>query len=179
MRNASRAVLTLVLALAAPSVSGAQTAASPAAPAAPATAAAAASNFAGTWVLDPAQSDQGQQMIPTKLNLTITQSPKEMVVVRAQATQMGESNATLKYALDGTTSVNELPVGDNTVKVSTVVSWEGESAVFKNTLTIQGNEVQQTDKWTLADGGKKLLVNRSFNFGGQESAFKLTLVKQP
>jgi hypothetical protein len=130
-------------------------------------------------VLDPAQSDQGQQMTPTKLNLTITQSPKELVVVRAQATQMGESNATLKYALDGTTSVNELPVGDNTVKVSTVVGWEGESAVFKNTLTIQGNEVQQTDKWTLADGGKKLVINRNFNFGGQETSFKLTLAKQP
>ena len=135
--------------------------------------------FAGTWALDPAQSDQGQQMIPTKLNLTITQSANELVAARAQATQMGESNATLKYALDGTTSVNELPVGDNTVKVSTVVNWEGESAIFKNTLTIQGNEVQQTDKWTLADGGKKLLINRSFNFGGQESSFKLTLVKQP
>jgi hypothetical protein len=164
MRTASRAVLTLVLALAAPSLARAQ---------------GAHPSFAGSWALDPAQSDQGQQMMPTKLNLTITQSPKELVVVRAQTTQMGESNATLKYALDGTTSVNELAMGGNTVKISTVVAWAADTAVFKNTLNIQGNDVQQTDKWTLADGGKKLLVARSFNFGGQETSFKLTLVKQP
>ncbi|MEO6529216.1 MAG: hypothetical protein ABIP93_21530 [Gemmatimonadaceae bacterium] len=165
MRTASRAMLALVLALAGPSMSTAQATAHP--------------SLAGSWVLDPAQSDQGQQMMPTKLNLTITQSAKELVVMRAQTTQMGESNATLKYALDGTTSVNEIPMGGNAVKISTVVSWEGETTVFKNTLDIQGNEVQQMDKWTLADGGKKLLVVRNINFGGQETTFKLTLVKQP
>jgi hypothetical protein len=164
MRTASLAVLTLALALAAPTASKAQ---------------AAHPSFAGSWAMDPAQSDQGQQMMPTKLNYTITQSPKELVVVRAQTTQMGESNATLKYALDGTTSVNEIPMGGNAVKISTVVGWAADTAVFKNTLNIQGNEVQQTDKWSLADGGKKMLVNRSFNFGGQETSFKLTLVKQP
>jgi hypothetical protein len=165
MRTATRAALTLALALVAPSISGAQAAAHP--------------SFAGTWVLDPAQSDQGQQMTPTKLNLTITQSPKELVVVRAQTTRMGESNATLKYALDGTPSVNELPIGGNTAKISTVVSWASDTAVFANTFNMQGNDVQQTDRWALADAGKKLVLVRNFNFNGQSTSYKLTLVKQP
>ena len=85
MRTASRAALVLAFALAAPSMSHAQ---------------AAHPSFAGSWSLDPAQSDAGQ-MAPTRLNLKITQSANELVVDRDQATQMGDSKVTLKYALDG------------------------------------------------------------------------------
>ena len=163
MRIASRAALMLVVALAAPAVSRAQAAAHP--------------NFAGSWKLDPAQSEAGQ-FTPTKLELTVTQTPAEMVLVRAQTTQMGESNTTLKYALDGSPSVNEINMGGNAMKVSTVVTWEGQSPVFTSALKFGDNDVQQVDKWTLAEGGKKLLVTRSLNAGGQEMSTKLVLVKQ-
>jgi hypothetical protein len=166
MRIVSRAALTLALALAAPSISHAQAAA------------AAHPSFAGNWALDPAQSEAGQ-MTPTRLNLKITQSANELVVDRDQATQMGESKVTLKYALDGSPSPNEIPIGGNTVKVSTVVTWEGQTPVFTSALKFGDNDVQQVDKWTLAEGGKKLLVSRSFNAGGQEMSSKLVLVKQP
>ncbi|MDB4881704.1 MAG: hypothetical protein JWL95_470 [Gemmatimonadetes bacterium] len=167
MRTVSGAVLTLVLAVAtvgAPSASIAQAVAHP--------------SFAGSWLLDSAQSDHAQ-MAPTKLSLAVTQSPTELVVVRAQTTQMGESNATLKYALDGSTSVNELPMGGNTLKISTVITWEGPTPVFTNSLTVNGTDVQQVDRWTLADGGKKLIIARVFNLGGETTSFKLVLLKQP
>jgi hypothetical protein len=163
MRTVSRAALVLAFALAAPSVSRAQ---------------AAHPSFAGSWALDPAQSDAGQ-MAPTRLNLKIAQSANELVVDRDQATQMGDSKVTLKYALDGSPSSNEIPIGGNAVKVSTVVTWEGENPVFTSALKFGDTDVKQVDKWTLAEGGKKLLVSRSFNAGGQEMSSKLVLVKQP
>jgi hypothetical protein len=163
MQFASRAAFVLAFALAAPSVSRAQ---------------AAHPSFAGSWALDPAQSDAGQ-MVPTKLTYKITQSPNEMVVDRDQSTQMGDSKVTLKYALDGSPSSNEISVGGNTVKVSTVVTWESDNPVFTSALKFGETDVQQVDKWMLADGGKKLLVSRNFNMGGQQMSSKLVLVKQP
>jgi hypothetical protein len=164
MRTVSRGVLMLALALVVPAASRAQ--------------AVKHADFSGSWVLDPAQSEAGQ-MMPTKLNYKITQSGNELVVERAQTTQMGESNATLKYALDGTTSQNNLTLGGNTVNVATVVTWEGDSPVFTNALKFGDTDVKQVDKWTLSDGGKKLHLTRNFNAGGQEMSSKLVLVKQP
>jgi hypothetical protein len=34
------------------------------------------------------------------------------------------------------------------------------------------------DLWALSDGGKKLLVTRTFNRDGQDTTLKLVLVKQ-
>jgi hypothetical protein len=92
---------------------------------------------------------------------------------------MGETTAILKYALDGTTSVNEIAFGGNTAKISTVVTWEGDSPVFTSTFTVQDTDVHSADKWTLTDGGKKMTVTRAVNVGGQQMASKLVLVKQP
>ena len=160
MRMVSTALLALVLAL--PSLASAQAAARP--------------DFSGSWTFDPAQSDQGQ-MVPQKLSQTITQTANGLVVDRTQTNQMGEVKATLKYSLDGSPSVNELNFGGNAVQVTTVVSWDGSSPVFTNTLKFGDNEIKQVDRWTLADGGKKLEVLRTFNRDGQETRTKLVLVK--
>jgi hypothetical protein len=161
MRTISRAVFALALVLAVPAVSRAQ---------------AARPDFSGTWALDPAQSDQGQ-MVPSKLTQTVTQSPTEFLVDRAQTTQMGETSVKLKYAFTGT-STNEINIGGNPVQIPTVVTWEGDSPVFTSALKFGDAEIKQVDKWTLSDGGKKLTVNRSFDRGGEVTALKLVLVKQ-
>jgi hypothetical protein len=163
MRILSRGALALVLALAAPAASRAQ-------------AAAAHPDFSGSYAFDPAQSDQGP-MVPSKLTQKITQTPTDFLVERTQTTQMGETSVKLKYAFTGT-SVNELNIGGNPVQVSTVVTWEADSPVFTSTLKFGDAEIKQVDKWTLSDGGKKLIVNRSFDRGGEVMANKMVLVKQ-
>jgi len=40
------------------------------------------------------------------------------------------------------------------------------------------NDAQSVEKWSLADGGKKLNIERKISAGGQEFANKLVLVKQ-
>jgi hypothetical protein len=116
-------------------------------------------------------------MVPSKMTQTITQTPTEFVVDRAQTSQMGESTVKLKYAFTGT-SVNELPIGGNPVQISTVVTWEGDSPVFTSALKFGDAEIKQVDKWTLSDAGKKLTINRSFDRAGEVMTLKLVLVKQ-
>jgi hypothetical protein len=137
--------------------------------------AAAKPDFSGTWVMDTAQSDKGQ-MIPSKMTLKITQTPKEITVDRQQTTQMGDMTSTMKYATDGSPSKNQLNMGGNAVDVSTVVTWDGATPVFTSQMNFGGQDAQSVEKWSLA--GKNLTVNRQVSFGGQEFSSKLVLVKQ-
>jgi hypothetical protein len=161
MRKVSSALLLTLLAIA-PAVARAQATAHP--------------DYSGTYVLDPAQSDG--QMVPQKMTLKITQTAAGLTVDRTQTNQMGESTSQMKYTLDGAASKNTLNMGGNAVDVSTVVSWEGASAVLTSAMKFGDNDAQSVEKWSLADGGKKLNIERKVNAGGQEFANKLVLLKQ-
>ena len=84
----------------------------------------------------------------------------------------------MKYALDGSASKNTINMGGNPVDVSTVVTWEGASPVLTSSMQAGGNEAQIVEKWSLADGGKKLTLDRKISAGGQEFTNKLVLMKQ-
>ncbi|PYP79931.1 MAG: hypothetical protein DMD35_06320 [Gemmatimonadetes bacterium] len=160
MRKLSSALLLSLLAVA-PAVARAQ---------------AAHPDYSGTYVLDPAQSEG--QMVPTKMTLKIAQTPAGLTLDRTQTNQMGESTAQLKYTLDGSPSKNTLNMGGNSVDVSTVVTWEGASPVLTSAMKFGDNDAQSVEKWSLADGGKKLTIDRKVSVGGQEFTNKLVLVKQ-
>jgi hypothetical protein len=161
MRKVSSALLLTLLAIA-PAVAHAQ------APARP--------DYSGTYVLDPALSEG--QMVPQKMTLKITQAPTGLTLDRTQTNQMGESTSQMKYALDGTASKNTITMGGNAVDVSTVVTWEGESPVLTSAMKFGDNDAQSVEKWSLADAGKKLTIERKVSVGGQEFTNKIVLVKQ-
>jgi len=160
MRKVSSALLLTLIALA-PAAARAQ---------------AAHPDYSGSYVLDPAQSEG--QMVPQKMTLKITQAPTGLTVDRTQTTQMGESTSQMKYAIDGTASKNTITMGGNAVDVSTVVTWEGDSPVLTSAMKFGENDAQSIEKWSLADGGKKLTIDRKISAGGQEFGNKLVLVKQ-
>ena len=160
MRKVSSALLLTLLAIA-PAVARAQ---------------ATHPDYSGTYVLDPAQSEG--QMVPQKMTLKITQTAAGLTVDRTQTNQMGESTSQMKYALDGSASKNTLNMGGNPVDVSTVVTWEATSPVLTSSMKFGENDAQSVEKWSLADGGKKLNIDRKISAGGQEFANKLVLVKQ-
>ena len=162
MRKVSSALLLTLLAVA-PAVAGAQ-------------AAATRPDYSGTYVLDPAQSEG--QMVPQKMTLKIAQAATGHTVDRTITGQMGETTSQVKYALDGSTSKNTINMGPNPVEVSTVVAWEGDSPVLTSSMQAGGGDAQIVEKWSLADAGKKLTVDRKISAGGQEFTNKLVLVKQ-
>jgi len=161
MRKVSSALLFTLLAVA-PVVAGAQAAARP--------------DYSGTYVLDPAQSEG--QMVPQKMTLKIAQAPAGLTVDRTITGDQGETTSQVKYALDGSTSKNTVTMGPNSVDVSTVVTWEGASPVLTSMMQAAGGEAQIVEKWSLADGGKKLTLDRKISAGGQDFANKLVFVKQ-
>jgi len=160
MRKVSSALLLTLLAVA-PAVARAQ---------------AAHPDYSGTYVLDPAQSEG--QMLPSKMTLKITQTAAGITLDRTMTNQMGESTSQMKYALDGSASKNTLNMGGNPVDVSTIVTWEGASPVLTSSMKFGDNDAQSVEKWSLADDGKKLNIDRKISAGGQEFTNKLVLVKQ-
>jgi hypothetical protein len=134
-------------------------------------------NFAGTFVMDPAQSDQGQG-VPVSLTMQITQTANQFVVTRTQNGGAGDLTAVLTYALDGSTSRNEFKVGENPVNVATVITWDGASPTLSSSLKVGEADVMQIDKWSMIEDGKKLLINRTLGMGGQSINVKLMLVKK-
>jgi len=164
MRKVSSALLLTLLAVA-PAIAGAQATQAPARP-----------DFSGTYVLDSAQSEG--QMVPPKMTLKIAQAPAGLTVDRTITGPNGETTSQVKYALDGSASKNTINMGGNPVDISTVVTWEGQSPVLTSSMQAGGNDAQIIEKWSLADGGKKLTLDRKISAGGQEFANKLVLVKQ-
>jgi hypothetical protein len=148
-----------------------------AAPAPAAGTSAAHLDFSGTWVLDTARTEKGQ-MVPTQMTLKIAQTPTGITVDRDQTNQMGQSTASLKYALDGTASTNQLNFGGNPVDISTVVTWEGESPVLTSEMKFGDNDAHSVEKWSLGDAGKSLTIDRKVDVGGQSFSSKLVLTKQ-
>ncbi|MEO7455839.1 MAG: hypothetical protein ABIY52_06210 [Gemmatimonadaceae bacterium] len=134
-------------------------------------------DYSGAFTLDPAQSEQSP-LVPPKLIYHIKLAGTGMVVERTQASPAGDMQTTLRYTLDGNASVNEYPVGGNVAKVSTVVTWDHESLVLSSVVPIGDNRIEQVDKWTLLDGGKKLQIERSVNNGQQTMTGKMLLVRQ-
>ena len=164
MRKVSSALLVTLLAVA-PAIAGAQATQAPARP-----------DYSGTYVLDPAQSEG--QMVPQKMTLKIAQAPAGPTVERTIMGDQGERTTEAKYALNGSTSKNTINMGETPVEISTVVSWDSTSPVLTSSMQAGGNEAKIVEKWSLADAGKKLTVDRKINAGGQEFTNKLVLVKQ-
>ena len=103
----------------------------------------APANFAGKWTLIPDPNAAAGGPGGLGTEATITQDASTLSITRT--TQMG--TFTSNYKLDGSES--------------------------RNTLTIQGNSIDQlsTTKW---DGGK-LLVNTKMDFGGNIAELKMVM----
>jgi len=104
-------------------------------------------NFAGKWTLIPDPNAAAGGPGGLGMEATITQDASTLSITRT--TQMG--TFTSNYKLDGSES--------------------------RNTLTIQGNSIDQlsTTKW---DGGK-LLVNTKMDFGGNVAEIKMVMSLDP
>jgi len=131
-------------------------------------------NFAGKWVLDPAQSQMGGGPgggapggAPPGGGApgggggrggfgagpqTITQTAAELVVERT----MGETVQKTVYKLDGSPSVNETRGGQST----SVAKWDGAKLVVTTKAETQRGPTETTETWSLASDGS-LVIERT------------------
>jgi hypothetical protein len=132
----------------------------------------AAADFSGTWVLDPAKSDQNQMTgrgggraggpggsgggagagsgTPQEVTMTITMSPTEMTISRTTGGGAGET----KYMLDGKENTATTRGGE--LKYKAV--WDGGNLTISGTRTSQRGESPMKEVYSLSADGKVLTV---------------------
>ena len=134
-------------------------------------------DLSGTWVMDPAKSEQGP-LTPQAMTYTVKQSGNTLVVGRNVTTQQSASSSTLTYGLDGKVWKNTFTQDGIEIHASSTLSWDGPTLVIHTTLQLPDQSTDQTDRWTLGPDGKTLLVSRHVEVTGQELNGKLTFVRK-
>jgi hypothetical protein len=124
-------------------------------------------DFTGKWVLDPA-SAQGP-MVPTSMTINVVQNTK--------TTTMGDQKANQTVNLDGTPSKNTIAAPGMDLELTSTSAWDGSTLVITTKADIQGQPLEQVDRWTLDADGKTLSMTRSASIAGQSMNVKLAFKK--
>ena len=135
-------------------------------------------DFSGKWILDPAKSEQGP-LTPQAMSYTVQQRGSQITADRTITTPAGESTAHLVFGVDGKPWKNEWKQGATTVVGSSTLSWEEATLIIKTLISADGQEIQQTDRWTLGADGKTVTVQRSIETGGQSLSARVVMNKAP
>lgn len=114
-------------------------------------------NFAGTWVLNTARSQNLGMMADLQDTLTITQTPAELVIQDRASLTGTQSNRDLRYDLSGKPRMNQGWMGDQN---ETVAKWVGSTIVTTWTAdgAVAGTKVVRTETRALSADGKTMTV---------------------
>ena len=133
-------------------------------------------DFSGTWAMDPAKSEG--PMIPTSATLKITQDEKTLKIDRT-VTAMGATRSTAtSYALDGSPSKNTISANGQSVDFNSTAEWSENVLVIKTSADFGGNAFSGTERYTLSDDKKTLVIAGEASIGGQSVNTKQTFIKQ-
>ncbi len=131
-------------------------------------------NFSGTWKLETAKSDFGSFPPPTKSTLKVDHQDPKLNFASTAETEMGEQTVELKLLTDGTESTNEV-MG---MQVKTTAKWDGNAIAMQSKVTTPNGDVTLDERWSLADDGKTLTIERKWAGGFGETTQKLVHTKQ-
>jgi len=132
-------------------------------------------DFSGTWNLDVAKSEG--PTTPTSGTLKVTQTDKAVTVDRTTTAMGMTRSSTSVYNLDGSTSKNTVNAMGTNVEFSSTVEWSDDVMVIKTTAPI-GPGFSSTEKWTLSDDKKTLVIAGDAVIGPQTVSSKQTFAKQ-
>ena len=130
-------------------------------------------DFSGKWTLDAAASGAPPGV---SAQLTVAQDAKGIKVDQSANTPMGAQSTSLVYTFEGT-SKNTVNTPMGGVDMSSTLAWDGSALVVKTSTSVQGQTIDQTDKWSLSADGKTLTIDTSLNVSGQSMQRKQILTK--
>jgi hypothetical protein len=121
-------------------------------------------NFTGKWMLvpNPSAAPGGFGGGGIGQEAVITQDGTSITIKRT--TQMGEFSTV--YKLDGSESKNTLTVQGNTVDQVSKAKWDGGTLKVDTTLTFDGNPVQVSMSMALDPSGNLLVESTRPDFQG-------------
>jgi hypothetical protein len=121
-------------------------------------------NFSGKWTLapNPSAAPGGFGGGGIGQDAVITQDAASITITRT--TQMGEFTSI--YKLDGSESKNTLTVQGNTIDQISKAKWDGGTLKVDTTLTFDGNPVQVSMSMSLDPSGNLLVESTRPDFQG-------------
>lgn len=131
-------------------------------------------DFSGTWLMDAKTAPPGIN----SLTMTVKQDKKTINIVTDANTAMGTQKVANVFNLDGSDSKNSMSGPAGTVETTSTVGWEGAVLTVATKATVQGQEILQNEKWSLAADGKTLNLERVVGFAGQSMNIKVAFNKQ-
>ena len=134
----------------------------------------AATDFTGDWKLDASKSDFGPMPAPDKLIMKVSHKEPDLKVATEQVSQQGDVKSDSVYTTDGKDCKNKMRGND----IISKLKWEGDALLMVSKADFQGNEITLSDKWTLADEGKTLIIERKIAAPQGEFEVKQVLTKQ-
>jgi hypothetical protein len=132
-------------------------------------------DFAGTWTLDPKNS-QGMG-VPQAMTLRVTRDAKFITFARVATMPAGQQRSTLIVNLDGSPTKNTIGTQGITVDLSLTAAWDGPALVVTTTANVGGQPLNQTDRWTVSPDGKTLHLDTTVT-SPQSGTARLTFAKQ-
>ena len=137
---------------------------------------AAEPDLSGTWLLNLSKSDFGmmQAQAPTKLERTVVHEGGSLKFTTRQSGSRGEVVTRMSYTTDGKASVNKTARGE----ITGSAKWDGAVLVIASKREINGATITQTERWTLAQGGKTLTIINKVEMPAGETEARLVFEKQ-
>jgi hypothetical protein len=134
-------------------------------------------DFTGEWKLNKSKSDLGPMADRMPDTVIVKIDHKEPEIKLSQPGMRGNTMET-RMTTDGKASKSsaEGPMGPMTSTSS--AKWAGESLEVKTTRSMGGNEMTQSDKWTLSADGKVLTIERQMETPMGQMQMKQVLEKQ-
>jgi polyisoprenoid-binding protein YceI len=132
-------------------------------------------NFAGKWTMVPDPAATGGMGGGLGQEATITQDATSITIKRT--TQMGEFTST--YKLDGSESKNTITIQGNSIDQLSTTKWDGGTLKVDTTMSFDGNPVQVSMKMSLDPSGTLLVESTrpDFQGGGAPITTKTTYKK--
>ncbi len=133
-------------------------------------------DFSGTWNLDVSKSEG--PMVPTSATLKVTQADKTLTIERTTTAMGMTRSGTSTYNLDGSPSKNTVNANGANVDFNSTAAWNDDVLVIKTTADFNGGTFSGTERYSLSDDKKTLVIASEASVAGQSYTGKQTFVKQ-
>ncbi len=128
-------------------------------------------NFSGEWKMDASKSNLGPMPPPDSLVRKVEYTDPTLTITEARTGgPQGDQKATMALSTDGKETTISLFGND----AKAVAAWEGDALVIKMKASIQGNELNLTQKWTLSEDGK--VLTDAWHIAAPQGEFDMTYV---
>lgn len=117
-------------------------------------------DFSGTWLFDAARSTL---QVPAPDSLIFVIDHRDPLFRMSNTHYTGADSTT--FAIDLTTDSAEVEHSTADVQLRSRSYWDGDVVVFTATFPVQGGEVSNITRYTLADGGRGLIANEHLEMG--------------